>query len=549
MLQLASDDELPESTMRRLETARGSAETLLAMIDDVLDFARIEARKLELEPVYFPLRQLITDTMTSVASLAASKRLVLSSYVHPDCPETVWGDPVRLRQILFNLVGNAIKFTRQGEVAVQVSRVGEQIRFDVRDTGVGIAPAVRQRIFEPFTQEDSSLSRRYGGAGLGLSIVVRLLEAMGGTVDVSSEQGVGSVFSFTIPLPSDAVDAAPQQEPWEGALAGRSILVIEPAEMARTAIAQMLRSRGVFASAFASADEVPPQARFACAVTADPRLDLHPQIAITSPFDQTAYPLQLTRPVDERELLDAIAAALGLRKRAAHYALEPAFRARGGLHVLLVDDNEVNREIIAEMLVRLGHDVAMAADAERALATLQAQTFDAVFMDVQLPGMSGLEATQRFREANQATPVIGLTAHTSREARDRCLAAGMDAVLTKPVLAQQLESALGSLVSRDAVAQVTGGNPALLARLRDAFARQTPEILDAIRDALAREDADALARHAHKLKGSVSYFEGPATDLATQIEHAAKTGELATAARLLPELEHALDAVSAALAR
>ncbi|HYO77495.1 MAG TPA: ATP-binding protein, partial [Thermoanaerobaculia bacterium] len=223
MLQLSIDDEPGDATVRRLETARRSAETLLGMIDDVLDFSRIDARKLDLEPVYFPLRQLMTDTMKSVAALAATKRLTLSYFVSPECPETVWGDPVRLRQILFNLVGNAIKFTHEGEIAVRVTHAKGKIRFDVRDTGVGIAPAVRQRIFEPFAQADSSLGRRYGGAGLGLSIVTRLLEAMGGTVDVASEQGAGSVFSFTIPLPADAIGAAPERQSWESTLAGRSI--------------------------------------------------------------------------------------------------------------------------------------------------------------------------------------------------------------------------------------------------------------------------------------------------------------------------------------
>ena len=544
MLQLAMDDDLPEATIRRLATARGSAETLMGMVDDVLDFSRIEARKLDLEPVYFPLRQLMTDTMKSVASLAASKRLTLSYYVHPECPETVWGDPVRLRQVLFNLVGNAVKFTHEGEVAVQVSRVNEKIRFDVRDTGVGIAPAVRQRIFEPFTQEDSSLSRRYGGAGLGLSIVVRLLEAMGGTVDVSSEQGRGSVFSFTIPLPADAIGAAPQREPWESTLAGRSILIIEPAEMARATLAQILRTRGVFASAFGRAADVPQHARFACAVTADRAIDVHPQIVITSPLDAATHPLQVTRPVGECELLDAVAAALGETTRATQYALEPAFRMHGGLRVLVVDDNQVNREVIAEMLRRLGHDVTTAADGEQALATLTANSFDAVFMDVQLPGIDGLEVTRRFRTMARATPVIALTAHTGRADRDRCLAAGMSAVLTKPVVALQLEAALQSLVTRDAITELTGGNPALLARVRDAFARQTPELLGGMRDALARGDGEALARHAHTLKGSVSYFEGRAVVLAREIETAARAGELTKAAGLLPDLEIALEAVS-----
>ena len=547
MLQLAIDDEPSEATVHRLETAHRSAETLLSMIDDVLDFSRIEARKLDLEPVYFPLRQFMTETMKSVAALAASKRLTLSYYVQPECPETVWGDPVRLRQILFNLVGNAIKFTHEGEIAVQVVRAKEKIRFDVRDTGVGIAPAVRQRIFEPFTQEDSSLSRRYGGAGLGLSIVVRLLEAMGGRVELSSEQGSGSVFSFTIPLPADAIGAAPERESWESSLAGRSILVIEPAEISRATIAEILRARGVFASAFAHASDAPLHGRFACAITADPAVPVQPQIVLTSPLDNGNHPVHVTRPIGERELLDAIAIALGYKTQLPRSTLPPLMRSGSGLRLLVVDDNEVNREVVREMLRRLGHDVTTANDGEEALATLTGKSFDAVFMDVQLPGINGLEVTRRFRVMTRATPVIGLTAHTSREDRDRCLAAGMSAVLTKPVIAQQLESALQSVVARDAISEITGGNPALLARVRDAFARQTPELLDAMRDAVSRGDAEGLARHAHKLKGSLSYFEGKAVALALEIETAAKGGELSVAAGLLPDLEIAVNAVSDAL--
>ena len=544
MLQLAIDDEPSETTVRRLETARRSADTLLGMIDDVLDFSRIEARKLDLEPVYFPLRQLMTDTMKSLAALAASKKLTLSYYVHPECPETVWGDPVRLRQILFNLVGNAIKFTHEGEIAVHVSRVKGKIRFDVRDTGVGIAPAVHQRIFEPFTQADSSLSRRYGGAGLGLSIVVRLLDAMGGSVELSSEQGEGSVFSFTIPLPADAVGAAPQRDAWESTLAGKSILIIEPALMSRATMAEILRSRGVFASAFARSADAPLHGRFACAITADPTVNVHPQIVIKSPLESSAHPIQVTRPIGERELLDAIATALGQGARVPQYTLPPPVRSGSSLRVLVVDDNEVNREVVAEMLRRLGHDVVTAADGEEALAMLTSRPFEAVFMDVQLPGIDGLEVTRRFRATTRATPIIGLTAHTSREDRDRCLAAGMTAVLTKPVVSQQLETALESVAARDAIEEMTGGNPALLQRVRDAFARQTPELLGGIKDGLARGDADAVARHAHKLKGSLSYFQGRALMLARELESAAKGGELTKAAGLLPDLEIAVSAVS-----
>jgi len=536
MLQLAIEDQPTEQTARRLDTARRSAETLMAMIDDVLDFSRIEARKLELEPVYFPMRQFMSDTMKSVGVIAASKGLTLSYFVLPDVPDSVWGDPLRLRQILVNLVGNAIKFTHEGEIAVHVSRAEAKVRFDVRDTGVGIAPAVRQRIFEPFTQADSSHSRSYGGAGLGLSIVVRLLEAMGGRVDVSSEQGSGSVFSFDIPLTSDAIGAAVQRAAWETALAGRSILVVEPAELARATIADILRSRGIFASAVSHAAAA-PDGRFACAVTCDPSVAVQPQVLITSPLDHVEHPIQITRPIGERELIDAIGVALGLSQRPPEYTLEPAVRSTGSLRVLLVDDNEVNREVIDEMLHRLGHETTMAIDGEQALAILRTSRFDVIFMDVQLPGMDGLEVTRRFRASGGSAPVIALTAHTSRQDRDRCLAAGMTSVLTKPVDAMHLAEAIEKATRRESIVDLVGGNPALLARVREAFSRQTPELLDAIRDSLARSDADALGRAAHKLKGSLSYFPGNAMLVARDIESAAKSSDFERARSLMPELE------------
>jgi signal transduction histidine kinase/CheY-like chemotaxis protein len=549
MLQLSIEDEESPVRARRLVTARRSAETLLSMIEDVLDFSRIEARKLELEPVYFSLRQLLHETMKSVGVIAASKKLTLSYLVQPDVPETVWADPLRLRQILVNLVGNAIKFTHEGEITVQVARSGDKVRFDVSDTGVGIAPAVRQRIFEPFAQADSSLGRRYGGAGLGLSIVTRLLEAMGGTVQVSSAPGSGSVFSFAVPLATDAVGAAPERKPWESALQGKAILVIEPSEMARAAIAQTLRTRGVFASAFSRASDVPAQGRFACAVTSDRSIGVQPQVVITSPLDTTDDAVQVTRPVSERELIDAVGVALGLTEASPEYTLEPMSPGGTSARVLLVDDSDVNLEVVSEMLRRLGHEVVLASDGEVALATLASQTFDIVFMDVQLPGVDGLETTRRFRERGGRTPIIALTAHTSARDRDRCFAAGMNSVLTKPVDATQLAAAIASVTHRSSIADVVGGNMALLARVRDAFSRQTPELLAGIRDAIAREDAEAVAAHAHKLKGSMSYFPGErGTDLARAVELAAHAGDLAGAAKLLPELEQAVAALERALA-
>ncbi|MBV8520026.1 MAG: response regulator [Acidobacteria bacterium] len=555
MLQLTAADEASSpSRARRLDIAHRSARALLGMIDDVLDFSRIEARKLELEPVYFPLRQLMSETMKSLGGIAASKRLTLSYSVSAEVPEVVWGDPLRLRQILVNLVGNAIKFTQEGEIAVRVACAGtlgprNNIRFEVHDTGIGIAPSLRQKIFEPFAQADSSASRNYGGAGLGLSIVARLLEAMGGSVDVRSEQGAGSVFSFIVPLITDAVGVAPQRRAWESGLAGRSVLIVEPATMARATLAEILRSRGVFASAFARASDA-PAGRFACAVTADPTVDVQPQVVITSPLEPSDAPNQVMRPVGERELIDAVGLALGLTDAPAEYTLATAIRANAPLHVMLVDDNEVNREVVAELLGRIGHTVSVAVDGEEALALLAAQSFDVVLMDVQLPGIDGLEATRRARGRGDRTPIIALTAHSSREDRDRCLVSGMNGVLVKPVDAPQLAEAIAAATAREALLDVVGGNPALLEKVRDAFARQTPELLAAIHDAIARNDATEAAKLAHKLKGSVSHFpREQAVALSRELEQAARGGELARAAQLLPELACAIEELREALAR
>ena len=544
-LQLAIEDHPGDPTVRRLETARRSAETLMSLIDEVLDFARIEARRLDLDRVCFSLRGVVSETIRSLGSLAAARHLTLSYYVEPDCPEAVWGDPARLRQVLVNLVGNAIKFTHEGEVAVHLSCAGPDIHFEVRDTGVGIPPAAMQRIFEPFAQVDASLSRRYGGVGLGLAIVARLLDAMGGRVSVRSEQGSGSNFSFTIPLPAEEGNAPPPREEWELQLEGRSVVLVEPAAMARKSLSEILRSRGMRVSGFATAAEV-PAGRYDCAVTVDGAVPVHPQIVVTSPLDHVLHPIEVTMPVGERELIDAVGHALGFASGPT-VTIDPIVRSAVSRRVLVVDHNEVNREVVAEMIRRFGHDVTLAVDGASALELFPAQVFDVIFMDVQLPDIDGMEVTRRLRAQGARVPIIALTAHASHEDRDRCLAAGMTAMLTKPVSAAQLGEAIDDSGSRDSIAELTAGNPALLARLRDAFQRQTPELLGAIHAALAAGDQPELVRHAHKLKGSLSYFEGPAAEVSRQFESAIRAGEMERAAALLPELEVAIDALSARL--
>lgn len=550
MLQLVIQDEPTEARGRRLQLARRSAEMLLSLIDDVLDFARIEARKIELQPVSFPLRQMVDDTMKALGVMAASRHLTLSYIVRPEVPEVVFADPVRLRQILVNLVGNAVKFTKRGEISLRVARGTDDVRFEVHDTGIGIPADVRKQIFQPFMQADTSHARRHGGAGLGLAIVARLLEAMGGAIEVKSEPGSGSVFLFTIPLAGSAPREAPSWKSWEHSLAGRLVAVVEPAEMARATIADILRGRGVFASSFAAADEV-PSGRFECAVTSDPSVAVQPQVVITSPLDQKEHAVQVSRPVAERELIDAVGEALGLAAPVAEVPRDTALHAMTSLRVLLVEDNEVNCEVFTDMLQRLGHIVTVATDGETALARLAGASFDAVFMDVQLPGIDGLEVTRRFQQGGGTTPIIGLTAHTSRESIDRCLDAGMQTVLTKPVDSVQLAAALRLFAdARGALLKIAGGDPAILERIRDAFARQTPGLLSAIRDAVAAADPAALARHVHTLKGSLSHFSwNRGAEIAREIESAARSGDMTQAAALLPELESAVANLQAALAR
>lgn len=547
MLQLAIDDEPGPATLRRLETARRSADALLTMIDDVLDFARIEARRVDLEPVYFSIRELAADTMRGVGTLAAAKELTLSYLVDSDCPDTLWGDPLRLRQILTNLLGNAIKFTPEGEVSLRVRRSGRMTTFEVMDTGIGIDPASRENMFEPFTQLDSSLSRRFGGAGLGLSIAQRLAGAMGGTIGVTSEVGKGSSFALSLDLDADAVGTTPAVPSWESELTGHSVLVVEPADLARQAIAAMLRSRGIFATAVAQREEA-PAGRFALAVTADPVLEIQPRIVIVSPLQHRPWePFQLARPVIERELLDAVGAILGLAGRSAAMPSAAAPRTLRSRHVLLVEDNEVNREVVSEMLVRLGCEVTAAEDGERALQLLAAQPFDLVFMDVQLPGIDGLEVARRYRSRGGRSAIIALTAHTTREDRDRCLAAGMQSVMIKPVGPAMLAAAMEEVFAPAEPDVITSANPALLERLRVAFARQTPELIDAMQEAIAGEDAETLSRLAHKLKGSLSYFQSAATEVARQVEAAARAGDLAAARALMPALQTEIDAIAARL--
>jgi signal transduction histidine kinase/ActR/RegA family two-component response regulator len=546
MLQLARDGETSPQRIRQLDMAQRSAESLLGTIDDILDFSRIEARRIELEPVYFSVREWMHETMKPLGITAAAKSLGLAYIVNADVPDSVWGDSLRLRQIVINLVGNAIKFTQSGEITVRVSSVAPphegkaQIAFEVRDTGAGIVPSQQESIFQPFTQGDAGRGRGAGGTGLGLAIVARLVETMGGTIGVDSEPGKGSAFRFTVPTETDQFAAAVRRQ-WESALAGKSMLVVDPQPQSRAFIAEMLRSRGIFATACESYGEA-PAGRYALTIGVETRELPEPFVLICSPLAAPHIDrLHVTRPVSERELFDAVGIAVGLIRPPKR--LPPPVRMSTGprLRVLVVDDHPVNQEFAGEALRRMGHIVAAATNAEEAMARLDSERFDVVLMDVQLPGIDGLEATRRLRATDRGrrTRVIAMTAFTRKEDRDRCLEAGMDAVLTKPIDMMELSAAL-RLIEPDTLLDIVDGNVRLLARVSEAFALQTPPLVDAMREAIVVRNAPALFDAAHKLKGSVSHFGTAATVLASDIEDAARAGDVAKAAELMPRLSEAL---------
>jgi signal transduction histidine kinase/CheY-like chemotaxis protein len=554
MLQLAREGELSPSRVRQLELARRSAESLLVTIEDILDFSRIEARKLDLEPVYFRLRDMLAETMKTLGVPAAERNLSLAYLVEPEVPDALWGDTLRLRQIIVNLVGNAIKFTPAGEIALRVSLAdaadtggGEStvLRFEIRDTGIGIDPQRQRSIFEPFTQADTSFTRRFGGSGLGLAIVTRLVRAMNGDVNVTSRPGEGTIFSFTASFGCDLFESRPPRAAWQSALKGRSVLVTDRGAASADSIAAVLRSRDMNVDVHRDGN-LPPVDRYDL-VIGDRTMLLsvgRPVVAIVSPLDPVVGPT-VTRPVVEKELLEAVGQALGLVEAPREILREkvlplPAISPR----VLLAEDHPVNQEFAAEAMRRLGCIVTVASDGVEALDILRRERFDLVLMDVQMPHVDGLEVTRQYRatESGPRTRIVALTAHTHPDDRRRCHEAGMDQVLTKPVDARQLATVVHALTRRSPeILEAVGGNVHLLERVGAAFAKQNPAALGEIREAIDTRDGEKLYQSAHKLKGAASNFAGdPAVSAAVEMEAAARGGDFTRAGELYEELERAL---------
>jgi PAS domain S-box-containing protein len=633
MTDLALGTELTGAQREYLELVKTSAHALLGVINDILDFSKIEAGKLHLHPADFDLRESLGDTIKTLGVRAAEKGLELAYCVAPDVPDALVGDAGRLRQVLVNLVGNALKFTEQGEVVVEVSvatggpPVAEAaaggppaateaaLHFAVRDTGIGIPPDKLQSIFDAFVQADGSTTRKYGGTGLGLAISRRLVEMMGGRVWVESAPGRGSTFHFTARF---GLAGGPRRWPAPAeppALHGLRVLVVDDNATNRRILEETLAAWRLRPTAVADGHAALAELGQAAAdgepyplVLLDammPEMDgftlaehvrQAPALAGTALImlasggrpDEAAraracgIAVYLLKPAKQSELLDAILTGLNLAApRPPAEAPAPLPTPGRRLRVLLAEDNPVNQKLAVTLLQRQGHAVQVAGNGREALAALghnggaaPAEPFDVVLMDVQMPEMDGLQATAAIRERERGTgghvPIVAMTAYAMKGDRERCLQAGMDRYVSKPIHPEELLRALAELLPGTAPAAAPAppaeepadgpldlatarkrvcGDDQLLGELAALFCRESPGWLNEVRAAVAAGDAPRLRRAAHTLKGSASTFGARAAcEAAQRLELMGRAGDLAGAEEACAALAAALNHLQPALA-
>ena len=483
MAELLLDAGLDSIRREYAQTILDAGESLLSLLNDILDFSKIEAGKVELNPVPFDIRERIGVTMKTLAVRAHRKMIELACSLEPDVPEIVVGDFVRLRQVLVNLVGNAIKFTDGGEVVLHVGVAKRDadhavLSFEVKDTGIGIPQDKVAAVFDQFEQVDKSTTRRFGGTGLGLAIVSRLVELMDGRVGVESDMGRGSTFSFTAHFGISDHHAAPPRYAGIETLHGIRVLVVHDNDTNRQILERTLSNWGmeptVCPGGREALDELSDAHRsgspyplvlsdvhmptvdgfeFVQAVRDSADIQATKIVMLSSggypddvsrceSLEVTAY---LTKPVKQSELLEAIAAALGIGAtsvRQVEPVLQPAPEPARSLCVLLAEDSEVNQRLAVGLMKRWGHSVTVANNGEEAVAAYESGKFDLVLMDVEMPKMDGLQATEAIRQresgASNRIPIVAMTAHAMPGDREKCLNAGMDGYVAKPVRKQQL---------------------------------------------------------------------------------------------------------------
>jgi len=489
LTELVLDTKLDKEQRNYLSLAKISADSLLSLINDILDYSKIEAGKLDIDAINFNLVESLGETMKTLSLRAHQKGLELAFEIKPNVPDSLVGDPGRLRQIVINLVGNAIKFTEHGEVVLQVDTESAtegavRLHFIVIDTGIGISAAKQDSIFEAFEQADGSMTREYGGTGLGLTISSRLVELMGGRIWVESQLGHGSRFHFVLrfvvqkpiaksTLPNDAEILRDMRVLIvDDNATNRQILLkmIESWHMAPTAVDSGARALVALGEArdlerpyllILLDAHMPDMDGFTLAAAIKSHTDWKPTTVMMlssvgpgidalrcSELGVAAY---LTKPIRRGELLDAILSALGTpaEQETSSPIILPALARRNRLRVLLVEDNAVNQLVALRLLEKYGHVVRVAVNGRKALEALETDSYDVVLMDVQMPEMNGWQATQAIREKEKTTgehiPIIAMTAHVMKGDEERCLAAGMDSYLTKPIRVPELLAQLDGI--------------------------------------------------------------------------------------------------------
>jgi two-component system, sensor histidine kinase and response regulator len=622
MTDLALETDLTTEQRDYIETVKLSADSLLNVINDVLDFSKIEAGKMDLEQIEFDLVDCIEGSLKTVALRADEKGLELLCDVAPDIPDTLVGDPGRLRQVLINLIGNAVKFTSEGEVSLNVRAElieadSLTLHFTVSDTGIGIAPAKLKCIFDSFSQADTSTTREFGGTGLGLTISQRLVERMGGRIRVESELAVGSHFHFTARLGIASNQTSHHASP--AILHGVKALIVDDNVTNRRILKGVVERWGMDASTAADgqqalAELAAAQARdepFALVLT-----DMHmpkmdgfafveqinqaPEIATATIMMLTSggqrgdaarcgdlnIAAYLLKPVRKAELRDAIVRVLtaqnspqgrpaaSLHTPAASFGnpapATPVFEPTHSLRILLAEDIVVNQNLAVRLLEKRGHSVVVVSNGREALCVLETRSFDLVLMDVQMPDMDGLEATRRIREREKFTgrhqKIVAMTALVIKGDRERCLQAGMDGYISKPIRLPELDEVLARCAAREPkppparrsahkqkvsiakseLLERIDGDLGLLSELLELFRADYPNQLRAARLAITRNDGPALQSVGHALRGALANLAAPvASAMAADIEGLGQCGRTAQAgeklAALEAELAHAVE--------
>ncbi len=549
MTELMLETSLTPTQREYLTMVQESGESLLSVINDILDFSKIEAGRLELENAAFDIRDIIGDTMKSLALRAHRKGLELACHISPEIPQLVLGDKNRLRQVIVNLVGNAVKFTDHGEVVLDATcdsrRDGEALlHFAVRDTGIGIDENKLRTIFEPFEQADESTTRRFGGTGLGLTISARLVEHMGGRIWVDSEAGRGSEFHFTAAFVLPDGKARLPAARRDASLRGVRALIVDDNQTNCFILEEMLRNWEMQPSAVNRPAEaiplmqerlreerpfelvlidanMPGMSGFELVEQIKQAQELKDAVTIVLTSDGRTQCLHgrqqqniaacLTKPVKQSELFDAIVASLG-GVAAEPFESTPASADEAQidlppLRILLVEDSPVNQKLALALLQPRGHDVTVADNGVEAVRRCAVERFDLVLMDVQMPQMDGLEATRRIREqerdSGRHTPVLAMTAHAIKGDRELCLQAGMDAYISKPVRARELFSAIKQLLpARESVEPSRGASPSPAGKVRGESAdEQSQRANDALDWAAACAQSDLGEESLQELAG------------------------------------------------